>query len=859
MRLSAVIALLTAQVLCADAVEVSCTTLSLGLDESRRGTVSRVMTKGGGNLSAESRADLFELSFFRAAMPTDTVTVVSGKAKSFSVERLERGVRLVYGDWDRACTRVVCDIFTRDAADDRIRWRIDVTPEPGWELEKTCYPCIKLSDTFAETIVLGTTKGGVLTEPRKMNRWGSAKAKFPGQLAAQFGCIYGQGRLFHFGAEDAIGVPKEIVFRRDPDAFLALWRRYSAAGEGTRVAYDVVTAGADGKDVDWRDAADLHRAWALTQPFCRTRFADRKDIPAWMKEAPALVRFGRRELNYPEEICAWFDTVWRKRYPGIPLITAFWGWEKVSTWVSPDYFPFHPSDDEFARIVAAAKAAGGHVFLWPSGYHWAVSWMKQADGSFLYENRAAFDREAATHNSVERDGRAHFIASPWLGGGENARLCGGDAWTRDWFANRICRGLAERGCELVQVDQIVGASIPICWSHRHGHPVGDGAWRIASFRRQLADVVAAMRTAGVSAPVTGFEEPNELFVGTVGIEDYRDCQIPLARNASVFNYLYHEYLPCFQSNPQMNTRWLAHQVVDGQIPTWLPDRDEVRGGQPALFNGNFTRKNSDKGRPAEVGKPCGWSRLNGVAEWSPDDAYWRQERTTNGACLVVGSSPTGLVQIVQNVSADTGALPAGKKIRLSARLETVREGGPLTDVSFGICAYGPFRVLARNKLIPPKAGTGAQRVSADLTVPSGGMSLRITAEASRGGEIRVADMRLTEVQADGSDGDDVRLPAVVETPLSRFIRRWIELYRGEGRPFIAHGRHLKPPVVEAAVAADVFAAAYEAADDRQALVFANAADRRMDFGFTWRGKAKRLTLDPQEMKLIVLKSISRDK
>ena len=43
---------------------------------------------------------------------------------------------------------------------------------------------------------------------------------------------------------------------------------------------------------------------------------------------------------------------WKKQFPDAPLITAYWGWEKIANWVTPDYFPLFPSDDQFTKLVA---------------------------------------------------------------------------------------------------------------------------------------------------------------------------------------------------------------------------------------------------------------------------------------------------------------------------------------------------------------------------------------------------------------------------------------------------------------------------------------------------------------------------
>ncbi len=85
----------------------------------------------------------------------------------------------------------------------------------------------------------------------------------------------------------------------------------------------------------------------------------------------------------------------------------------------------------------------------------------------------------------------------------------------------------------------------------------------------MTEMHAACRAAGVNM-VLGYEEPQELFLQEVGIQDYRDyevvgkSQLPGHRPESVFGYLYHEFVPLFQSNPRAESREMtAHCIVTG--------------------------------------------------------------------------------------------------------------------------------------------------------------------------------------------------------------------------------------------------------------------------------------------------------
>ena len=251
--------------------------------------------------------------------------------------------------------------------------------------------------------------------------------------------------------------------------------------------------------------------------------------------------------------------------------------------MTPDYFPVVPDDATFARLAADLKALGAHVFPWPSGYHWTTTYDKRPDGTFAWDDRARFERIAAPHAIFNRDG-ARYVRTPfWLRGGDCACLCGGDPWTRDWWNRDICLPLAKLGCEMIQVDQVVGGAYPPCWAKNHPHGPGEGRWKSAAFLDQLRTMRETMRAVQPDAIVC-VEEPNEFYNHLVGIQDYRDCESHADEWASVFNYVYHEDLPCFQSNPRRGNRiWQAHAAADGQIPFLSPSEKDLGDARAALM------------------------------------------------------------------------------------------------------------------------------------------------------------------------------------------------------------------------------------------------------------------------------------
>ena len=185
---------------------------------------------------------------------------------------------------------------------------------------------------------------------------------------------------------------------RTKDGLKWTWQRrcYHPVDEPFELGYEIstttFTARTPGEPADWRDAADIYKQWALEQPWCAVPYAQRTDVPDWMKAGPSMIRFHRDWLGKPERVEGWLYDYWQKHFPDVPLIVALWGWERVGSWVSPKYFPPYPSEAGFSRTVAAAQRVGGHAFPWPSGYYWNVEYQENADGTFAVGGLGRFQR-----------------------------------------------------------------------------------------------------------------------------------------------------------------------------------------------------------------------------------------------------------------------------------------------------------------------------------------------------------------------------------------------------------------------------------------------------------------------------------
>jgi hypothetical protein len=836
--------------------------ISVQLGRVEKGAIVSLKTHEGIELAAarQKAPRLFALTFSQQAqIPGDKVTLSSGDATNFTAAVRDEGgeacATLTYEGFAKGVARVTCTARTKPG-DAMARWGIAVQMQDGWVLESVQYPFVALSAPLGTSLeddaaVVGSAKGGVIRKPGSMKAGSNLSVlSQPGPLAAAFGCYYDDRAGFYTSAQDGKGCPKDLVLTRTEAGVEFSWLRPCFATGSDAQTYDVVMStfsGSDGEPADWRDAADLYKAWAMTQPWCATPFAQRGDLPAWLKDGPAMVRFGREWLTDPARIERWLTEYWQKHFPHVPLITAYWGWEKRGSWVTPDYFPLYPTDEQFTRLVANTRKIGCHAFPWPSGYHWTLTYNKQPDGRFEWDDRAHFDEVARPHAVHQRDGNLYLRVPSWLNGGNTACMCGGDPWTIRWWNEDICVPLAKRGCELVQVDQVVGANWPACYATNHGHSKGRGPWMTESFTRQLQTMREAMCKVEPDSVVC-FEEPNEWYNHIVGLQDYRDCE---AKNewASVFNYLYHEYLPPFQSNPRGNDRVMfAHCAADGQMPHLVPSGRDL--ADDVIVNGGF------EARAAGGNALAGWDHLRGYLgkAWTGLASGDAAEKHGGAASLrLENASRSDIVQVSQNVDVDDRGFAPGGKYRLSAWLKTDHMSQP-NGVNFGVFAPGVKSTGQGGQLKFPAAGAGWTHVSADFTVPSGAEMLRIMCHINGEALAWVDDVTLEAVQPDGSV-KPVRYEGLSTD--ARFMQKWVSLYHGEGRPWLVYGRQIHPPKLECATITyrdrptpAVFHNAFRSPDGKVAVVLANATRETQKVTLSRRGKSMELTLGADDVILV---------
>ena len=402
--------------------------------------------------------------------------------------------------------------------------------------------------------------------------------------------------------------------RSCPTDLLLRWSRFEYSETADAQPYDILLRAfenPDGEETTWYDAADLYKAWAKKQFWCKKTFLEKTEfLPPWTRDAPVVMEFNRAWFDRPAFLKKWLDEYWKKNFPDAPLLSILIGWEHHGDWITTEYFPVYPDEEKFAEMMGWVKAAGGHFWPWPGGHHWNVQVGKKDDGTFRLDFSKDFWERAAPHAVLDPDGKVRLDNLGWLGGGNSATMCPGDPWSVDWWNKDIACALVKRGADLVQADQDVGARVRTCWSTKHGHKPGPGRWLMHAQRHQFETMLAEMRKINPSA-MFSFEEMHEYFNDIYAF-------LPLARARVGERVELH--LPRVRAAVPERFRAVFALVLDGLL----------RGGRPdaaSAHDHGLLREGSGQPLPERRirGTVPGWTgrALLGEAGDARDRGGWR--------------------------------------------------------------------------------------------------------------------------------------------------------------------------------------------------------------------------------------------
>lgn len=460
------------------------------------------------------------------------------------------------------------------------------------------FPMVRLRLPFSgngedDCILRPECDGVVLRQPG--TNMGERALPYPGSASLQMVAAFDPAAGVYMAARDAGGHSKSFVTRSNgktadlsishllPQVPITRWE----------LGYDVDLAGlrpSGGLDkITWEAAADLYRTWAVAQPWCRQTAAQRVaagDIPAWLAEPRMILCFSLRGLMPDGRVGNRLPLVveqadrWGK-IVGAPITCLIMSWEKLDTWVTPDYFPPFGGEDAFAAMTRALHARGHRTMVFLSGLHWTLR--KDLAGPdrphVLVDQREDFERRGRQSAISDAKGVAEIIGKPTEGVGEHATICASTPLAREILLG-ASMGCQARGIDCVQVDQIVGGGMRPCYHPGHGHPPGGGAWCSEALYRVFGDIRKEGRSRD-SQFAFAIEEPNEFYLPLLDTYHARDLhQGRWPRSGAgvlgvpLFTHVYHDYSAgygsegCYVSDKpsQLALYQIGMNLVCGKIP-----------------------------------------------------------------------------------------------------------------------------------------------------------------------------------------------------------------------------------------------------------------------------------------------------
>ena len=415
---------------------------------------------------------------------------------------------------------------------------------------------------------------------------GRIGGRYPGRIPVQMIAYYNDDAGVYFAAHDDGQNVKDIEMGpfADWEGVPVLSMSHfpgEEPGRDAAITYDTVVGVFHG---DWHDAADIYKAWATQQWWCREKLWDR-DIADWMRKGFGVFQMSNYDLpvlNMTHPLSQIADTVNElSEGAGTPLLGLLFNWEGCGAWTGPKgFFPPREGEDEFRKAMAKMQKAGNYGFVYMPGGQWYI----QIGYDPPFDSWEEFNAEGRAPSVKKPDGEVAVNVWTGYGGWESARLCPSEQYTVDLTASIITKCI-ELGCPVVQIDNFPCGGSEACYDPTHDHPPGFGPWWSEAWGRVLAEVRrqarakdpnSALATEGISEGFIPWLDLYDHRAGNMEYFGHYGPGLPMGgETISLFNYIYNEYLGSYcAAYPECNrpevlywTRCLGKALNQGVVPT----------------------------------------------------------------------------------------------------------------------------------------------------------------------------------------------------------------------------------------------------------------------------------------------------
>lgn len=562
------------------------TALKLTIETTPPVHIKQLVHRGSGVAVIDQpfEQDLFALT--RRLPDGSSETRRSSQAKRCQVTRTGDTLKLVLSDFPGPELRV--EVTVEPAENPALTlWslRYGAPGQPAFTQVKL--PQVTTPGVFAEglphDLILPSYPGTRIVEPWtswKINY--GVRAAYPGEQSAQF-LAYQCARAGLFvGSRDPASHSRALeVYRREPGFALAQTYEACTGEDGAwTTPYPAVLGVTQGA---WYDTADLYKAWATQQPWCRTKLADR-DLPGWLKEGPLVhvceVRTYDKDRNFSGSYYPKLEEHldYLQQQVGGPVVLMPAGWENHRRWTAGEYFPIF-DQERATQVLRRLKAKGIRSFVFLSGLYYTFE-NAGADGEQIpsaAEHRADYVTDGKTGEPQVFTLGESTKLRPWTR--RSYQFCVGAEGTRPFF-EAVIRHALDQGITAVQMDQATSGGGAACDATNHHHTPGPGSYQTVGFNQLMDDLREYGRSLDPDFALLCEEEHEELIPvsDAFHMRDYKERywyrDRPGAVGIPLWHYLYHEYAIGYggdsaqvgKSLVPWNTRQHAVNLVTGKTP-----------------------------------------------------------------------------------------------------------------------------------------------------------------------------------------------------------------------------------------------------------------------------------------------------
>lgn len=521
-------------------------------------------------------------------MASDAFSIGSDEAQSVSWRHeKEPGQVRVRLNWHRIPVRgnshlVDVEVTVTLREDDPMSyWRIKVlNPGTRFGIERVRFPLLLLApigDPTDNVYIYPREHGGLVEDPFNAPTgfgvgFNTRGAYYPVDFNMQFQALYDKsgGHGIYLATHDPTpnlmhmriaNTPKQIAWR--PGHFPP---NITFAEEDYELPYDVVVGPFVG---DWWDAAQIYRAWAVKQSWCRKGpLLTRSDVPRWYKESPFVfyttIADSAEGTHSMEENMVIAADHFRQflKWADMPLAAKWYGWKELHPDLTTYDVPFGSHrfyhQGRWRNLPPMNIHDGNYPTLGALKTFTEQTRKLRREGGMVcpYVALEIFDQGPDENSPLAREARPHVVRDlfgvkrTW-GSETSWQMCTSSNWWQQRMRETCDEMVKREHVGGFYLDVMQGAGLPCYWSP-HGHSAAGGDAITTGMHQTVEGCFNAAKARDPETIITGensTENVIDVIDGTLTVTLWPENHEP------IFAAVYQDYVKRYGTEMMTGVGW----------------------------------------------------------------------------------------------------------------------------------------------------------------------------------------------------------------------------------------------------------------------------------------------------------------